>query len=87
MTRPINPAEIAGPNGDGSKNLAKESKVGAAVSSLVTVLALGVVEWLGTIDFSTLPTFFATVAALAAGQVAGLISAWATRNRRTRAVV
>lgn len=69
-----------GPLANGAKKLYRDSKLGFVVSSAVTLAALGVVEWLGTIDFSTLPTFFSTVAALAVGQVSGLITAWAAKR-------
>jgi hypothetical protein len=59
---------------DGRGFLGFDSLVGNTVNGVVTVAGLAVVEWLGTIDFSTLPTFFATIAAPAAGYVAGLIT-------------
>lgn len=65
---------------NGAKKLYNDSRLGFIVSSAVTVAAMGVVEWIGTIDFSTLPTFFSTLAAVAAGQIAGLITAWAAKR-------
>ncbi len=65
---------------NGARKLYRDSRLGFAADAAVTLLALGVVEWIGTLDFSTLPTFFATIAALVAGKVAGLITAWAAKR-------
>lgn len=59
---------------DGAGVLGRDSKFGNIVNGVVTVAALGLVELLGSIDFSTLPTFLATVAAPVAGLIAGLIT-------------
>jgi hypothetical protein len=72
---------------DGSKDLARDSKAGIAVGALVTTLALAFVEWLGTIDFSTMPTIVSTMGALAAGWVANAITAWAVARRKTATAV
>jgi len=66
--------------GDGAKKLYRDSKLGFAVSTVVTTAALSVVEWLGTIDFSTLPTFASTAAAVLVGQLSGVITAWAAKR-------
>lgn len=58
----------------GAGELTRDSKFGNIVNGVVTVAALGVVELLGSVDFSTLPTFVATVAAPIAGLIAGLIT-------------
>lgn len=65
---------------DGAQKLYRDSKLGFVVSTAVTTIALGVVEWLGSIDFSTLPTFAATWGAVLAGQLAGVITAWASKR-------
>ncbi len=59
---------------DGKGVLGRDGFLGNLTGAAVTVAGLALVEWLGTIDFSTLPTFFATVAAPAAGLVAGWIT-------------
>lgn len=58
----------------GAGELPRDGKIGNIVNGVVTVVGLGVVEWLGSIDFSTLPTFVATVAAPVAGLIAGLVT-------------
>lgn len=61
-------------NGEGAGELTRDSLLGNTVNGIVTVVGLAIVEALGSIDFSTLPTFLATVAAPAAGYAAGLIT-------------
>lgn len=80
MTQP-NPARTAGPAGDGSKSLAKESKVGLAVSLGATILATGALKWLTDLDTSQWSGWWATSAVAAVGTAAGLLSAWLKRNR------
>lgn len=61
-------------NGEGAGELTRDSLLGNTVNGVVTVAGLGIVEALGSIDFSTLPTFLATMAAPLAGYAAGLIT-------------
>lgn len=68
---------------DGSKTLFSDSKLGILVGFVVTEIALGIVEWLGTIDFSTWPTWLATTGALLVGFIANAITAWAAKRRAT----
>jgi hypothetical protein len=65
---------------DGAKRLYDDSKLGFLVSTAVTTVALGLVEWLGSIDFSNLPTFAATWGAVLVGQLSGVITAWAAKR-------
>jgi len=76
-----NPATTAGPNADGSKSLAKESKVGLVISFLVTTLATGALGWLTNLDTSRWTGWWSTVAVAAVATVIGLISAYLKRNR------
>jgi hypothetical protein len=76
-----NPAQTAGPTRDGAKSLAKESKVGLAVSFLITTLATGVLGWLTNLDTSHWSGWWASVGVAAVGTVTGLISAYLKRNR------
>jgi predicted CDP-diglyceride synthetase/phosphatidate cytidylyltransferase len=76
-----NPATTAGPNADGSKSLAKESKVGLVISFLVTTLATGALGWLTNLDTSHWSGWWASVAVAAVGTVIGLITAYLKRNR------
>lgn len=77
MTQP----ETAGPNRDGSKSLAKESKVGIAVSFLLTGVATGAIGYLGDLDLSTLPGWVTSTATAAVAAVVGLLTAYVKKNR------
>lgn len=71
---------------DGSKKLFRDSKIGIGVGFVVTEAAMGVVEWLGSIDFSTLPTWAATTGALLTGYAANAVASWAAARRKSGAV-
>jgi hypothetical protein len=68
---------------DGSRKLFNDSKLGILAGFVATQAAMGVVEWLGTIDFSTLPTWLATTGALLAGFAVNAITAWAAKRGAT----
>lgn len=76
-----NPAETAGANRDGSKSLAKESKVGAAVQWAVTILGTGALGWLANLDTSHWSGWWASVGVAGVGTVAGLITSYLKKNR------
>lgn len=46
-----------------------------------SVLALGLAGWLGDLDLSTLPGWLIGAATVAASTMAGILTAWATKNR------
>lgn len=71
----------AGPAGDGSRSLAKESKVGLAVSFLLTTLAIGLLGWLTNLDTSHWTGWWASVAVAAVSTLTGLLAAWLKGNR------
>lgn len=71
----------AGPAQDGSRSLAKESKVGLAVSFLLTSIAIGLLGWLTNLDTSHWSGWWAAVATSAVSTVIGALSAWLKRNR------
>lgn len=77
----VNPADTAGPNRDGSKSLASESKVGLAVQFALTGLATGAIGYLGNLDLSTLPGWATATATSAVATAIGLLSAYVKRNR------
>lgn len=77
----INPANTAGPAGDGSKSLAPESKVGNAVQFIVTSALVGLGAGLANLDTSHWSGYLGMVAASAVGLVSGLISSYLKRNR------
>lgn len=75
------PALTAGPSHDGAHSLAKESKVGLAVTFLVTTVLTGVLGWLTNLDTSTWNGWWASAAVAAVATVTGLISAYLKKNR------
>jgi hypothetical protein len=77
MTNP----RTAGPAGDGSKSLAKESKAGIFVTFLLTVGATGVLGWLTNLDTSHWTGWWAATAVAAVSAGIGLLTAYLKRNR------
>lgn len=74
--------EKAGPNGDGSRSLAKESKVGQVVNFAVTSLAGAALLWLNNLNADSVSAFWwGPIAIAGAGTAAGFLSAWLKRNR------
>ena len=73
--------KYAGPNSDGSKSLAKESKAGIAVQFLLTIGATGVLSWLANLDTSHWAGWWAATAVAAVGAATGLLTAYLKRNR------
>jgi hypothetical protein len=81
MTNP-NPANVAGPNADGSKSLAKESKAGLAVSFATGLAALAILGFLDQkVDVSSLPGWLQGAATYAVATITGLATAYAKKNR------
>ncbi len=81
MSDMTNPANTAGPNRDGSRSLAKESKVGVLVSFALTGLATGAIGYLGNLDVSTLPGWATSTVTAAVASAIGLLSAYVKKNR------
>lgn len=81
MTYRTDPVAAAGPNGDGSKSLAKESKAGALVQFVLTAVVTGLIGWLGNLDLSTLPGWLTATATAGVAALIGLGSAWLKKNR------
>lgn len=65
---------------DGSKSLAKESKVGLAVSFALTLLATAGLSWLTNLDTSQWSGWWAAAGVSTVSTVAGLLSAYLKRN-------
>lgn len=61
-------------SGDGKGTIGFDGKVGHIVNAGVTAVTLAVVEAIGSIDLSTLPTAAATLAAPALGLVVGWLT-------------
>jgi hypothetical protein len=71
----------AGPAGDGSKSLAKESKAGIVVTFLGTVGATGLLGWLTNLDTSQWSGWWAATAVAGVSAAAGLLTAYLKKNR------
>jgi hypothetical protein len=78
----VSDPRTAGPNGDGSQSLARESKFGQFANGAVVVLVTYAALALGEVDFTPLPDYLEPIVVATAGTVAGLLTAWATRNRK-----
>lgn len=76
-----NPALTAGPESDGSKSLAKESKVGIVLNTALTIGATGALAWLTGLDTSTWSGWWSMVAVAAVSTAVSLLTAWLKRNR------
>lgn len=76
-----NPALVAGPERDGAKSLAKESKVGALTQWAITILGTGALGWLANLDTSHWSGWWASTAVAGVGGLGGLIAAYLKRNR------
>jgi hypothetical protein len=77
MTSPY----TSGPNSDGSKSLAPESKVGLTVSFLITAGATGLLSALTGLDTSHWSGYLGMVGVSVVGLVVGLLSSWVKKNR------
>lgn len=77
MTQPT----TAGPNGDGSKSLAKESKAGIAVTFVIGAAATIALDALAKVDVSSMSGWWVPVVAGAVSAATGLITAYLKRNR------
>lgn len=74
--------EQAGPNHDGSKSLAKESKVGQVVNFGVAAVAGAALLWLKDFNPESVSAFWwGPIAIAGAGTAAGFLSAWLKKNR------
>lgn len=71
----------SGPNGDGSKSLAPESKAGNIVQWLVTAGATGLAAALANLDTSHWSGYLGMVGISVVGLATGLLSSWLKRNR------
>jgi uncharacterized membrane protein HdeD (DUF308 family) len=81
MTYATDPAKSAGPTGDGSKSLAKESKAGLAVTVVIFWVGQGVVDGINGLDTSAWHGWWASAAVGALATASGLITAYLKKNR------
>ena len=77
MTNPL----TAGPNHDGSKSLAAESKAGTLVQFIVTTGVVGALAWLADLDTSHWTGYAGLVVTSAVGLATGLGTAYLKKNR------
>lgn len=76
-----NAPTTAGPNGDGSQSLARESRAGLLVQFVLSVVVTGALGWLADLDLSTLPGWAASAGALAVTSLIGAGTAYLKKNR------
>lgn len=79
MTSP----ELAGPNRDGSKSLARESKLGNLANGAVAAVLLYVADWATGLDITPLPDVLEPVAVGAIATVVGFITSYLAKNRKS----
>lgn len=77
MTNP----ETAGPERDGSKSLAKESKAGLAVTFLLFAAAQGLVDALTKVDLNGQTGWWVSLANAGVATAIGAVTAWLKKNR------
>lgn len=71
----------AGPNRDGSKSLAPESKAGLIVSFGLSVAGTALLGYLNQLDLTTLPGWLGGAATYAVAGIGGAVTAYLKRNR------
>jgi len=76
-----NPANTAGPNGDGSQSLAKESKVATMVQMVMTLVITGALGWLANLDTSHWSGFLGEIGVGIVAALTGLAAAYRQANR------
>lgn len=76
----VNPAALTGPNGDGSKSLAKESKVAVGVQFAVTALIGWLLAYVAGLDTSSWTGVLGQVGAAVVAAVAALYAAYRQSN-------
>lgn len=81
MTYGANPATKAGPNGDGSQSLARESKLGIGLNTILTIGATGALAWLRDLDTSHWTGWWSFVAVGAVSSGIAYLTAYRARNR------
>lgn len=71
----------SGPNGDGSKSLAPESKAGVITSGIVFFVLTATVDGLTKLDTSNWSGWWVPLITGGIASVVGAITAWLKRNR------
>lgn len=77
MGNPVN----AGPNNDGSKSLAKESKAGLVVTFVLFAAGQGLVDALTKVDLNGQTGWWVSLANAGIATAVGLLTAWLKKNR------
>lgn len=73
--------QTAGPNRNGSKSLASESKAGVLTSGVIFFTLQALAQGLGTLDTSAWSGWWVPLATGAIASVTGLITAYLKKNR------
>jgi hypothetical protein len=76
-----NPARTAGPNTDGSRSLASESKTGLSVAGLVFVVLQGVLDGLTNVNLDGQGGWWVPFANAGLALATGTLAAWLKSNR------
>ncbi len=71
-------------NDTGAQSITRDAKIGHVVGAVVTATGLAVVDYLGRLDFSTAPTFIATLAPVAVGLASGWITTYFIPRAKAR---
>lgn len=72
---------VNGPNGDGSRSLAKESRAGLAVTFVLFAVGQGLVDALTKVDLNGQTGWWVSLANAGIATAVGLITAWLKKNR------
>jgi uncharacterized membrane protein HdeD (DUF308 family) len=72
---------VNGPNGDGSKSLAKESKAGLLVTFVLFAAAQGLVDALSNVDLNGQTGWWVSLANAGVATALGFLTAWLKKNR------
>lgn len=75
------PAKTAGPEGNGAKSLAKESKAGLAVTFVLFAAAQGLVDALSNVDLNGQQGWWVSLANAGVATAIGTLTAWLKKNR------
>ena len=76
-----NPATTAGPNADGSKQLAKESRWGLLVTFVLFAAGQGLLDALNAVNLNGQTGWWVSLANAGVATAVGLLTAWLKKNR------
>lgn len=76
-----NPAYTAGPNADGAKSLAKESRWGVGVAIVTGIVIDTVIDALNAVDLDGQQGWWVRLATAGVATLVGLLTAYRKKNR------